>query len=133
MRPNRRFNISVVLLLSILIMIPPQLAFAGRKSSGGSHSSHHSFSSGSHSYHYHSGSSRHRSGSYAPGVQRDSKGHIERSEEAKQTFMKQSGYPNGRPGYVIDHITPLKRGGPDTPRNMQWQTKDQAKAKDTWE
>jgi hypothetical protein len=127
MRPNRRFNIAVVLLLSILIMIP-QLALAGRKSSGGSHSSHDSYSSGSHSYHYHSGSSWHRSGSYAPRVQRDSKGHIERSESAKRTFMKQSGYPNGKPGYVVDHITPLKRGGPDTPGNMQWQTKDQAKA-----
>jgi len=44
--------------------------------------------------------------------------------------MKQSGYPNGRPGYVVDHKVPLKRGGSDTPSNMQWQTKEAAKAKD---
>jgi hypothetical protein len=44
--------------------------------------------------------------------------------------MRQSGYPNGRPGYVVDHTTLLKRGGSDTPTNMQWQTKEAAKAKD---
>lgn len=34
------------------------------------------------------------------------------------------------PGYVVDHRVPLKRGGPDTPDNMQWQTREAAKAKD---
>lgn len=33
-------------------------------------------------------------------------------------------------GYVIDHVTPLKRGGADAPYNMQWQTTGAAKAKD---
>jgi 5-methylcytosine-specific restriction endonuclease McrA len=47
--------------------------------------------------------------------------------------MKQSGYPHGRLGYVVDHIIPLKRGGPDTPSNMQWQTIEEAKQKDKWE
>jgi len=37
------------------------------------------------------------------------------------------------PGYVIDHITPLKRGGADSPWNMQWQTTEAAKQKDKWE
>lgn len=47
--------------------------------------------------------------------------------------MKQTGYPHGRPGYVIDHIIPLANGGRDDPSNMQWQTKADAKAKDKWE
>jgi len=34
------------------------------------------------------------------------------------------------PGYVKDHIVPLKRGGADKPENMQWQTTEAAKAKD---
>ena len=47
--------------------------------------------------------------------------------------MKQTGYPHGRLGYVIDHTIPPKRGGADKPSNMQWQTKAAAKAKDKWE
>lgn len=69
----------------------------------------------------------------ASGVVRDKHGRIQRSAAAKRAFMKQTGYPNGRPGYIVDHIIPLKRGGPDTPSNMQWQTTEQAKAKDKWE
>jgi len=34
------------------------------------------------------------------------------------------------PGYVVDHIKALKHGGSDTPENMQWQTRAEAKAKD---
>jgi hypothetical protein len=34
------------------------------------------------------------------------------------------------PGYVVDHVKALKRGGADRPSNMQWQTTAQAKAKD---
>jgi hypothetical protein len=45
----------------------------------------------------------------------------------------EAGYHHGRPNEVIDHIVPLKRGGADFPPNMQWQTKDAAKAKDKWE
>jgi len=47
--------------------------------------------------------------------------------------MRQSGYPHGRKGYVVDHIVPLACGGPEFPSNMQWQTKAEAKAKDKWE
>jgi len=61
---------------------------------------------------------------------RDSHGKIQRSEVAKRDFMKQSGYPNGRPGYVVDHIVPLAKGGKDVPSNMQWQTIAEARAKD---
>ena len=34
------------------------------------------------------------------------------------------------PGYVIDHIQALKHSGTDSPDNMQWQTREEAKAKD---
>jgi hypothetical protein len=37
------------------------------------------------------------------------------------------------PGYVVDHIIALACGGADNWRNMQWQTKEAAKAKDKWE
>jgi hypothetical protein len=60
-------------------------------------------------------------------------------QQAKTDFKKAHPCPaTGRstgacPGYVIDHVTPLKRGGKDRPENMQWQTKEEAKAKDRWE
>jgi len=44
---------------------------------------------------------------------REANGRIKRSAEAKATFMRQSGYPHGRPGYVVDHIAPLACGGAD--------------------
>src|SRR5206468_6412340 len=70
---------------------------------------------------------------------RDSHGRIKRSEVAKRDFERHHTCPStGKtssacPGYVIDHVVPLKRGGADAPGNMQWQTKDAAKAKDRWE
>jgi hypothetical protein len=66
-------------------------------------------------------------------VVRDANGKIKRNQSAKHEFMRQTGYSNGRPGYVVDHIIPLKRGGCDCPSNMQWQTIQEAKAKDKWE
>ena len=64
---------------------------------------------------------------------RDENGRIVRSESAKLEFMQMTGYPHGRPGYVVDHLVALKRGGADAPSNMQWQTIAEAKAKDKWE
>lgn len=37
------------------------------------------------------------------------------------------------PGYVIDPVVRLKRGGADAPSNMQWQTTAEAKAKNKTE
>jgi hypothetical protein len=66
-------------------------------------------------------------------IQRDSHGRIKRSESAKHSFMKRTGYSHGRPGYVVDHVKPLCRGGLDAPSNMQWQTVAAAKVKDRTE
>ena len=67
---------------------------------------------------------------YSYSAPRDANGKIKRSRSSRVEFMRQTGYPHGRPGYVIDHIRPLKRGGCDCPANMQWQTKEAAKEKD---
>jgi hypothetical protein len=143
---NRIYNRTTVgcgtFLLIILMVIALSLftcftAFA-RGGHGGSHSGGHSsksYSSKSYSTKSHSNKSGYRqhTSKASYGVQRDSRGRIKRSSAAKHDFMKQSGYPNGRPGYVVDHRVPLKRGGSDSPGNMQWQTKADAKAKDKWE
>ena len=75
----------------------------------------------------------------AAGVPRDSHGRIARSPQAKYEFKKSHPCPStGKssgacPGYVIDHVNPLKRGGADSPGNMQWQTKEAARIKDKTE
>lgn len=62
-----------------------------------------------------------------------------RSYKAKKAFRLENPCPStGRykgscPGYIIDHIKPLACNGADHPSNMQWQTKEEAKAKDKWE
>jgi hypothetical protein len=66
-------------------------------------------------------------------------GGTKRSEEAKESFERQSPCPaTGKhsgscPGYVVDHVRPLACGGADSPSNMQWQTVADAKAKDKTE
>ena len=73
------------------------------------------------------------------GVQRDSHHHIKRSAEAKSAFKHEHPCPSTGarsgpcPGYVIDHVRPLKRGGADDPSNMQWQTRTAARQKDKTE
>lgn len=66
-------------------------------------------------------------------VPRSADGRIQRSAAARHAFARQTGFPNGRPGYVIDHIKPLACGGADAPSNMQWQTIAAGKAKDKTE
>lgn len=91
---------------------------------------------GSHSRSSHN-SAHHES--KAAGVPRDSKGRIERSRAARADFQRthpcpSTGKSSGAcPGYVIDHVQPLKRGGADAPSNMQWQTTQEAKIKDRTE
>ena len=59
-----------------------------------------------------------------------------RSTTERRAFVKTHPCPStGRtsgacPGYVVDHIVPLKRGGADRRENMQWQTREAAKQKD---
>jgi hypothetical protein len=73
------------------------------------------------------------SSNYCSSCARDSHGRIARSPEVREQFMRETGYPHGRPGYVIDHVKPLCHGGPDDVSNMQWQSKADAAAKDKWE
>ena len=72
----------------------------------------------------------------APLAGRDGRGRLTRSKAARRDFehshpCPSTGRSNGAcPGYVVDHVVPLKRGGPDAPSNMQWQTIAEGKAKD---
>ena len=116
--------------LAALLALALVGASFGKGSSGG-----HSHSS-SHSTTHSSSSSEHHNKNYAEDVPRDEHGGIKRSEQAKDEFKKSHPCPaNGNtsgpcPGYVIDHVIALKRGGADDPSNMQWQTEADAKAKD---
>ena len=80
-------------------------------------------------YYHHRHSANHRSHSHR----------IKRSRAARDAFMRSHPCPANAhtrgacPGYVVDHVIALKRGGPDAPSNMQWQTVEAAKAKDKWE
>jgi hypothetical protein len=56
-----------------------------------------------------------------------------RSQEVRQEFLDLTGFPNGRPGWIVDHIEALACGGPDAVSNMQWQDKEDSDAKDRWE
>lgn len=59
-----------------------------------------------------------------------------RNPEVRREFMRTHPCPStgktyGRcPGYVVDHIQALKHGGADATYNLQWQTTQDAKAKD---
>ena len=108
------------LIARIVILVTLQIAFvASADARSGSH--HYN------SYHHNS---------HAYGVARDNHGRIKRSSHAKSEFKHSHPCPStGKrsgscPGYVVDHVKPLKRGGADAPSNMQWQTKEAAKAKD---
>lgn len=72
--------------------------------------------------------------------ERNPRGGIKRSRAAANVFKRESGYPKGRKGFVIDHVVPLacaasaaEQHSLDAGSNMQWQTTAEAKAKDRWE
>ena len=64
---------------------------------------------------------------------------IERDHKVRHAFVKVQACPStGKhrlpcPGWVIDHVKALACGGPDAVENLQWQTVEDAKAKDKWE
>jgi hypothetical protein len=112
-----------ILAALIAVLLVGQPSYARRSGSSAWHDS-----ASAHTYHARSHSAR----SYS-GAARDRHGRIRRSETAKRDFERQTGFPHGRLGYVVDHIKPLACGGADDPSNMQWQTAADAKAKDKWE
>lgn len=64
---------------------------------------------------------------------RNAKGEIIRSRSVLAEFKRATGYPSGRPGFVVDHVRALACGGVDAPWNMAWQSDAEGKAKDRWE
>ncbi len=125
---SHRFRTILALLAFVLIAAPPVSPISAK-----GHSSHHTTSHHSTSHH----TSTHTKGS----THTKSAGThtTKRSKAARDAFMKKNPCPaNGHtsgacPGYVVDHIKPLKRGGADAPSNMQWQTIEEGKTKDKWE
>lgn len=152
-----------VICASLCIALACGSAFGrGHGGGGRSHSSYHSSSPRSSGYHYRTSSSSYRvprSGSYLStraysthpsysrhpntrtsyGAMRNAHGRIARSSRTKHSFERQHPCPStdrtsgACSGYVIDHVRALKRGGADDPSNMQWQTTQDAKAKDRTE
>src|SRR5690348_3626362 len=114
--PRTLARLLTAVTIACLIAVP---LTASSHSGSGSHSSHskagtkskstsgasHTKSSSSSS----SGTVHHKSST----AKRDSHGRIVRSEATKHQFEVQTGYPHGRPGYVVDHIKPLACGGAD--------------------
>ena len=64
---------------------------------------------------------------------RGARGNVIRSAARRRQFLRLMGYPEGRHGYVVDHIVPLACGGCDLPSNMQLLTEAEWRAKTPWE
>jgi hypothetical protein len=127
------------LLICFILALSPLNASAGTHRSGTSHRSESRIGTG-HGQPRARVNRSTRSGSGASSkcetCERTASGRIARSATARREFQRQNPCPStGRssgacPGYVVDHVQALKHGGVDEPRNMEWQTVEQAKAKD---
>jgi hypothetical protein len=58
---------------------------------------------------------------------------VRRSRPLLEAFKTATGFPHGRPGYVIDHVVPLCAGGVDALTNLQWQEIRASYRKDVYE
>ncbi len=108
----------LLLALTLALLLTPGLAAAG--------SGHRGTGTRRPPRHTHSQTSKPK----ATGTHRAARRTTHRSAAARHAFEVQSGFPHGRPGYVVDHIVPLACGGKDVASNMQWQTVAAGKAKD---
>ena len=117
------------------LLVCGDAAFAAGRSKSSGRAPSHKYKTPSYKYKPAVKGKRH-SKTYCASCARNSQGRIRRSTAARRQFRQANPCPStgktaGKcPGYVIDHIVPLKRGGPDAPPNMQWQTTTAAKAKD---
>ena len=133
-----RVRIAAIALVGLLACFGPGAQAKAASGSNGEGAIHSSASAHRHSS-SHSSPKSTAHNKATPGVARDAHGKIARSPQALQQFKKSHPCPGtGKtygscPGYVVDHVIPLKRGGADAPSNMQWQTKEEAKRKDRWE
>ena len=67
---------------------------------------------------------------YCATCARDNQGRIKRSSSEREKFLKSKGLTHTPPGYQVDHIKPLSKGGADKTSNMQLIPKDSPKEKD---
>jgi hypothetical protein len=70
-----------------------------------------------------------KSGASSKAAQKDTEAYS-RTSAAKTQFMRETGYRNGRPGYVVAYRKSLACGGTDNIDNMEWLTVAEAKSKD---
>ena len=126
----------VVLALLVVALFAPFAEARGRTSRSHSNSPHATNSKATRTSRQRSAP---RSSTKCASCARNSRGRIVRGTTAKHDFQKAHPCPStGKNtgacrGYVIAHITPLKRGGADAPSNMQRQTTAAEKAKDKLE